>query len=572
MNRFFKKHEISSRVLKSLFVLLLFLASTLGIILLTSPPVKADEDYDFKLEKEHVDVFIRKDGGIDIHYTFQFVNYGKLDGVDVGLPNRFYSKSSARAWIEVDGQTYSPKQIRKSPYVYIGLAVEFKDSTRKKIENVGGKRLTVGFQVKNPHMVYKNELKKGTVGIKFRPTWFDPDYQRGNTGELKCRIFFPEGFTNESEAVYLKHHQWDSLYMDSETGRLVASWNRTNVDPRDQEDGDYDIGAGFPRQYVDKYYEHDFWEKLGDVWYATKWYAVKLAPCWIATLVITLFVGMNIHSRRKMAKDYFEPKMSVAGAGPRRDLTAVEAAVALERPLDVVATMILFGLMKKGKLEIVSYEKPMKLMKMSHEADYAYEIDYLNSIKIRGVTCALEDPGTIDRVGLRVTLVGLVKSVQKKLEGFDFKATKRYYEKICEEAWRQVKEARTPEEFAADFSDCSAWMLLDENYEDRIEDDYSFHPWYSSYHYPPHYHHYFWYHRYHHSSGLGGTGRTLQQMLSNYTSTIKSANSNLISSMKSLGGEVTRLTHPAAFSSGSGGGGGGGCACACACACAGGGR
>jgi len=135
-----------------------------------------------------------------------------------------------------------------------------------------------------------------------------------------------------------------------------------------------------------------------------------------------------------------------------------------------------------------------------------------------------------------------------------------------------VKEAKTPEEFAVDFSDCSVWMLLDENYENRIEDEYSFHPWYSSHHYPPHYHHYFWYHRYHHGSGPGETGRTLQQMLGNYTSTIKSANSNLVSSMKALGGEVTRLTHPAAFSSGSGGGGGGGCACACACACAGGGR
>jgi len=514
-------------------------------------------------------VFIRKDGGIDIHYTFQFVNYGKLDGVDVGLPNRFYSKSSARAEISVGGHTYRPKEIRKSPYVYIGLAVEFRDDTRQRIENRGGTRFTLDFWVKNPHMVYKNELTKGTVGIKFRPTWFDPDYQRGNTDELKCRIFFPEGFTNASEAVYLKNRRWDSLYMDGATGRLVASWNSTYVSPRSQEDGDYDIGAGFPKQYVDKYYEHDFWEKLGDLGYAIAYYAVKLAPCCFVAFFFALIIGVSVHSKRKAARDYFEPKMSVAGAGPRRDLTAVEAAIALERPLNMVATMILFGLMKKGKVEVLSYEKPLRLMKLSHEADYAYEDDYLDSIKIDGVSCALRDPGYIGRKALKTTLVDLVKSVRKKLEGFDYKATMKYYRNICARAWQQVKKAGTPEEFADDFANLSGWMLLDEKYEKRMEEEYSEVPWYSTYRYPFHRHHY-WHHRH---TGVGGQGQTIQEMMGNYSSSIKSANSNLVSSMRALGSEVTRVTHPEAFASSSGGGGGGGgCACACACACAGGGR
>ncbi len=52
--------------------------------------------------------------------------------------------------------------------------------------------------------------------------------------------------------------------------------------------------------------------------------------------------------------------MSVAGKGIKRGLTAVEAGILLAEPLDKVLTMILFGLLKKQAVEVVSKD-PMQI-------------------------------------------------------------------------------------------------------------------------------------------------------------------------------------------------------------------
>ena len=44
---------------------------------------------------------------------------------------------------------------------------------------------------------------------------------------------------------------------------------------------------------------------------------------------------------------YMPPKIAIEGHGIKRGLTAVEAAILMEQPLDKVMTMILFGVVKK---------------------------------------------------------------------------------------------------------------------------------------------------------------------------------------------------------------------------------
>jgi hypothetical protein len=43
------------------------------------------------------------------------------------------------------------------------------------------------------------------------------------------------------------------------------------------------------------------------------------------------------------------PKVSIEGHGIKRSLTAVEAAILLEQPMDKILTMILFGTIKKAQ-------------------------------------------------------------------------------------------------------------------------------------------------------------------------------------------------------------------------------
>jgi hypothetical protein len=508
----------------SLSVAVLLVVSFVGALVML-PGNSAAQTYSFATNSEYVDVHILKDGSVDIDYTFTFTNYGYMDGVDIGLPNQYYDASTGTATITVDGVDYQPALIHKSPNVKIGMAVEFTAQTQDAIQ--AHSVFSLKFHVNNKHMVYENEIVKGTVGIKFRPTWFSETYQQGPTGFLQARIFFPQGFANASEAVYLQDRVWNTIENDSLSGLVVATWNATSVSPSGQASGLYDFGAGFPSHYVDKYYKHGVTEALMGFFGSV---AALLGVCWpiifLAAFVALMYVAGR-RATRKRAVDYFEPELSQAGAGPRRDLTAVEAAVVLERPLEMVATMILFGLVKKDKVRIESEAMPMKLAKkLGEKGDYRYEDEYLAAIKV---------DGTMDHALLKETLVHLVQDTGHKLRGFDYHATKVYYERICDAAWEQVKAAGTPEDFSKGVDQKHDWMMLDPNYDRRMTTIFIGYPY-----------------------GVRGpntarttstgspspAGKTLQSMANGYASKVKSAANNMTSSMKDLSKEVTSKTHP----------------------------
>ncbi|NIP35967.1 MAG: hypothetical protein GWN18_13470, partial [Thermoplasmata archaeon] len=232
---------------------LVALATTLLVVL----PGEA-EAYSFEVEKEYVEVQIKKDGSIDIHYWITFVNYETMDGVDIGLPNRHYDEDSAWAKVRVGNVVYQPDRIRRSPYVEIGLAVEFDYQTQTATTSTGGKRFTLEFFVNNPHMVYLNELEEGTVGIRFRPTWFSDEFQRGFTENLTTVVFLPKGFDGE-RAYWLEGRPWDEFGYDVDKGRYFVRWTDLQVSPNAIASGQMDVGVAFDEKWVDRYYEHGFW-------------------------------------------------------------------------------------------------------------------------------------------------------------------------------------------------------------------------------------------------------------------------------------------------------------------------
>jgi hypothetical protein len=305
------------------------------------------------------------------------------------------------------------------------MAVEFSSGLQNIIQAAGS--FDLFFHVNNPHMVYLNTLVNNTVGVSFRPTWFDSSLQQGNTGVLVERLIFPIGFANETQAYWLQDHPWDSLTFDNATGLLVATWTNTSASPGSIAAGTYDFGGGFPTVYVTQYFIPggqtpnvlgDFFDLLG-----------LLAPVLVFAFILAVIIIASIGASRRRNADYYEPKMNVVGAGPRRDLTAVEAAVILERPIENVATMILFALIKKGKVQIASEAAPMHLKKLAETGDYPYETEYLKAI--------LPDQ-TVGRTALKNTLVHLIEATRDKMKGFDLDVTKHYYESIADKAWQQV--------------------------------------------------------------------------------------------------------------------------------------
>ncbi len=176
-----------------------------------------------------------------------------------------------------------------------------------------------------------------------------------------------------------------------------------------------------------------------------------------------MFLGIPIlnaagSQRRKL--QYLPPKIAIEGHGIKRGLTAVEAAILMEQPLDKVMTMILFGVVKKNAATVVTRD-PLKLKVTSRcpKGCNEYEKDFLQAF--RGDD--LPDPpqgaaGDDGQAG---------QAVSEKMKGFSRRETIDYYKGIMERAWQQIEAAGTPEVKSQMYDENLEWTMLDKDYDDR---------------------------------------------------------------------------------------------------------
>jgi hypothetical protein len=152
--------------------------------------------------------------------------------------------------------------------------------------------------------------------------------------------------------------------------------------------------------------------------------------------------------------------MKIEGVGIKRGLTAVEAAIVLETPLNRVLTMILFGLLKKGAVTVLD-DDPLKIEinEPVPEDLHPYETRFLEARK---------DDGTLSESKLGAMMVKVVKAVNSKMKGFSRKETAAYYRDIVQRAWRQVETADTPEVRGERFDKQLEWTMLDDEFEERM--------------------------------------------------------------------------------------------------------
>jgi len=301
----------------------------------------------------------------------------------------------------------------------------------------------------------------------------------------------------------------------------------------------------------------------------------------------SIYQGTMGAKKRKMK--YLPPKMKIEGHGIKRGLTAVEAAILMEQPMDKVMTMILFGALKK-EAAIVKQQDPLTLevSEPLPEKLHPYEEEFLVSFKA---------PKNKRRAALQKMMVNLVNSVSKKMKGFSRKESIAYYEDIMRRAWKMVEEAETPQVKSEYYDQTLEWTMLDDEYEDRTRRTFTGGPVFVP----------MWWPRYSPSyresiggsvstatSGRGSIGKpsgggsvSLPHIPgSDFAAGVINGTTGMaagaIGSLTSFTNGITTRTNPIPVTtrSGSGGfrgGGGSSCACACACAgcacaCAGGGR
>ena len=490
------------------------------------------KEYDFRVSREDVEVLMKEDGNARIRYHLEFRNYGGgFDIVDIGLPNRHYDLSSARSIVKVsnDGEDYhqwDASKIKRSEYIDIGVEVHVNAGSYDYIE--------VEFEILQEWMIYENPENTSQVSMEFRPTWFDGYYQRGDTDWLSITYVLPTT-VNNLEEIYVGR-DWDDSWVEGD--RQHIRWNFTDKSPGEISRGACDVEVAFSKEHVDHWYKETFWSRMMDWFYLNTEVVVML----ITIIITCVIIGLIFYVMMRRKRDYFRPSIAPPGAGPRHGLTAPEAAMVLELPLNKVVAMILYGMKKKGSIDVIEGNKPLFVKKDETRLTHDYE---------KVVYKCIKEDQKMDKKKLREAVEEMIKSVEKKMKGFSQRKTKQYYKSIIEGAWNQVKVCQKGDELEKVLKENDEWLPAVDDFDKRAR--VHIYPVYipSS----------------HHVGSTGGTSG-LGGFAKSYVSGVRSLSSDVVGSTRSFTSSVVSTLHP----SSSGGGGGGGCACACACACAGGGR
>ncbi len=529
------------------------------------------QDYSFTVDKNYSALYINSDGTCTISYEIQFTcdeHAHAIDTVDIGMPNEWYDLESASA--EIEGNL--PSKIRNSEYVHPGVEVHLGSQTISP-----GETGTLLFSINTKHMIFPDSEDESYVSVVFSPTWYGSQYTHGTT-DLACYFIFPPGV----EPNEPKYHavKFTDAGVDS-AGLVWYLFSIPNASPSEQ----YAFGVSFPKKYIPDEAivtktprKFSLGKLIGSFFTGLLTLIGSSCPCIIIGFFIFIAViGAINASKRKMK--YLPPALSIEGVGIKRGLTAVESAILLELPLNKVATMMLFGLLKKQALK-VKKKDPLLLEIADKQAQklelHDYEKDFLKSIG-KG--------GKIVQKTLKTTFVNLIKSVNKKTKGFSRNKTRQYYGSILNRAWTEIKKASTPESISNVFDKNLEWLLMDEGYKEKMNETFRDTPIIAP----------IWWGHYHPGfarqtaaaapgAGISAPHISMPQLpganfANSIVSGIEGFSNKIVSNLTGFQTSITSVTHPVPVSSRSGGwsSSGGGCACACACAgcacaCAGGGR
>lgn len=546
--------------MKKIYFLLLVLA------LLFLPASGLAQSYQFSLEKLYVDVFMNSDGTLDLVYQFTFRNApgaAPIDFVDVGLPNRYFNDYEIQA--EVNG--FPVAYVSSDEYQGGGTGAAVALGSEMILAGQSG---TVVVYVPGvERMFHPDTQDKNYASMVFSPTWFDSKFITGNT-DVAVTFHMPPGVQPDEPRWHSAPPGWATepeTGFDSQ-GNITYTWRNSRANGYTQ----YLFGASLPRQYLpaDSVKNVSILERLNidpdDL--------VGAGVCVGFLLFFGLISSAGVISERRRRMQYLPPKISVEGHGIKRGLTAIEAAVLMQQPMDKILTMILFAVIKKGAASVKSRDPlELDLTEPQPKGLHAYEVDFLNAFQKTATAKTRQNE-------LQNTMITLVRSVTNKMKGFSLKETLAYYKDITERAWAQVEAAETPEVKSAKYDEVMEWTMLDRDYDDRTRRVFTGGPVYI-----PH-----WWGRYDPgyprsapaSSGTGGSV-TLPHLpgsdfAASMVNSVQNFSAGVIGNLGDFTGAVTSKTNPPPKSSSSGrSSSGGGCACACACAgcacaCAGGGR
>jgi hypothetical protein len=545
--------------------ILLWLVYLLGF----QTPIAAAQSYAFEVPRQEVDLYVNPDGTITLYYEIEFRNQpgaSPIDVVDIGLPNENYRLSDIKA--EIDG--FPLADIEPSPFVQPGIAITLGNHAISP-GSTGTLKVTIA-NIEGAIGKSTLELSEPYASIVFSPSWFDKAFVRGKT-DYSMTLILPPGLTTEEPRYHKPSSNWPGsnepyTNLDAQ-GRVYYTWRSTEANAYTQ----YIFGASFPARLVPAA-AIVATEVPNPRSFQISEDLIGLLCCvgFMGFFVAIAYVGYRSSQKRRM--QYLPPKIAIEGHGIKRGLTAVEAAILMEQPVDRILTMILFSILKKGAATVIQQD-PLELdfTQPLPEGLQPYEIEFIEAMRLKDVRERQK--------GLQELMVNLINAVSEKMRGFSRKETVAYYESIVKKAWDQVKAAETPEVRALTYDEVMDWTMLDRRWEDQTREVFAPGPVFVP----------AWWGRYDPvfrrsmpatpvSTSGGGSKTTINlpklpgsDFAASMVRGVEAFSASVIGNVTEFTGKITARTNPppppTSSSMARRGGGGGSCACACACACAG---
>jgi len=596
--------------------------------------------YRFSIPAAEVTVTIEPAGSALIHYKLTFVcaaHAHPIDVVDIGMPTRTHEALGAA----LNGMPLADTAIRKSTAIANGYETHLGEHTIS-----AGTRGVFEFKARSHGMVWQDTTHRQMASFRFSPTWFGQEYVRGDT-ELLLRYRLPPGSYADPDRMILWHKGTPAFQLKGVLeGENVPSvvWRR-----RIRMTRQHLFGVSFPKAFVQQVRSMSVWQLLYK-WFtryperqlvsglivlalfsAVFLFATRFTGCalFIALAVVLGFGmafspvfhlcmypallvlgGLAFWYRRSKKMHYIPASISREGGRVHSGLSAVEAAVLLDVPVNRILTMLIFELARRGLVKVTAPD-PLKL-DVTAEKDGQEKGRWRSDGRVRRVTryedaflsCFAAHRGEpIHTLKLDACFEALLEQVTQKLEGCDLRRTRDYCRFKVTHAWKRVREEADFDTRTRYAEKNQGWLMNDP--EDRAKwatlertEGYYFRPWWYYGHGPRVYGV--------HGAGIStaapaapvpapaaagpafrdvvdsvlgrlqNLGSTLESLPINQTNSIDlSALDRLTNQMLESGGG--RGGGWGGSGGGFGGGFGGGCACACAgcacaCACAGGGR
>ncbi len=603
------------------------------IVLLSSTGAVFAQNLSYMVPELRMQVYVQPDASARIVYDITFANLPSgdvIDIIDIGTPHDGYDLNMMYA--ELDGHQIT--DIRPSEVIDTGVEIHLRDQAISP-----GQEGTLHFEFLMPDLVFQDTTDGELASLQISPTWFDGPTLVGSTDLWILIHMLPE--VQADEVLFQDVPFTDKVIFD-EHPVAVWRWENGNVS------GENLVGVSFPQRGMTRVIEQSLFD-ITQKWlednptirfilvgitlilFAIAFFrftggtgitifvlvAVGLAFLMIqspssvllALPVMTVLVGLSEYTLSKRKKGYLPAISQVEGGGIKRGLTAPEAAIILEIPLNKVLTLIIFGLLEKRIIREV--QRTPLVVEVSPE----YKVASLDSVKERrkqrlavaqqfGVVVRSyehyfldlieeQESEPIHKISFDKSMASLIRSTADRMKGFDLSDTQDYYNKIIAKAMKEAKSIGEIPERERYLDRHLQWLLLDDDYPDVLTT--------RRYIYRP-----IWVRPFTSSdrigtpsalpgpSGASYGGRTsTTDVAASFAGWTQNTMGNMASAItpgflqvKGAGGAVNLggvdkvtgdIFKALATSSGSGSSSGGSCACACAgcacaCACAGGGR